>query len=61
MTVGGENHRVTPLGESNVRTGQGEIKLQQVLYVPSLKKNLISIEKFDIYYSIFKGSMFHTW
>jgi hypothetical protein len=40
---GGESHAVKHTGSSTVRTNSGEIKLTNVKYVPSMKKNLMSV------------------
>ena len=42
--AGGENHAVQGIGNASVRTESGEINLTNVLYVPSLKKSLVSVE-----------------
>lgn len=42
-TGGGESHVVKGTGTSTLRTSSGEIKLDNVRYVPSLKKNLLSV------------------
>jgi hypothetical protein len=42
-TGGGESHPVVSTGTSSVRTDSGVIKLANVKYVPSMKKNLISV------------------
>ena len=42
-TGGGESHPIVSTGTSSVRTDSWEIKLSNVKYVPSMKKNLISV------------------
>jgi histone deacetylase 1/2 len=42
-TGGGESHAVRGTGTSTLQTDSGEIKLENVCYVPSLKKNLASV------------------
>ena len=42
-TGGGESHSVVSTGTSTVRTDSREIKLSNVKYMPSMKKNLISV------------------
>jgi hypothetical protein len=42
-TAGGESHEVRGSRPSTIKTQTGEIKLANVKYVPSLKKNLISV------------------
>uniref|UniRef100_A0A7I4A1E0 GAG-pre-integrase domain-containing protein n=1 Tax=Physcomitrium patens TaxID=3218 RepID=A0A7I4A1E0_PHYPA len=41
-TVGGEKHVIEDTGIATLCTVEGKIKLKEVLYVPSLRKNLIS-------------------
>lgn len=40
---GGESHPVHGIATSTLRTSTGEIKLENVRYVPSLKRNLASV------------------
>ena len=42
-TRGGESHPVISTGTSSMRTDSGKIKLSNIKYVPSMKKNMISI------------------
>lgn len=41
--AGGKKHCVEGSGSTKICTKDGEIKLREVLYVPSFKKNLISL------------------
>jgi hypothetical protein len=42
-TGGGESHPVVGTGTSTLQTSAGEIKLDHVRYVPSMKRNLMSV------------------
>ena len=43
MTANGKAHSVQGTGSSSIHTPAGSIKLDNVKYVPSLKKNLVSV------------------
>ncbi|KAG0575114.1 hypothetical protein KC19_VG319600 [Ceratodon purpureus] len=42
-TADGERHLVGGSGDVNVQTDCGETKMTNVMYVPSLKRNLVSV------------------
>jgi hypothetical protein len=42
-TADGVSHKINGIGSTSVNSGSGSINLKQVLYVPSLTRNLISI------------------
>jgi hypothetical protein len=42
-TADGVFHKISGIGSTSVNSGSGSINLKQVLYVPSLTRNLISI------------------
>ena len=42
-TGGGESHPIEGTGTTTVQTSNGAIKLKSVKYIPSMKKNLMSV------------------
>lgn len=43
-TADGKSHRVDAIGSSSVSTSFGSINLSNILYVPALHRNLISVD-----------------